>query len=239
MKYQIDTIPVWDAIKEHAECPFCLLQEKAETKQLDYYLGDSVMQSHIRMRTNETGFCAGHYEMMLKSDRKLSLGLMCTTHSQHVMKQIEEPINALIAKSDNAKKTSKNLGKVVEIINAINDKCVICEDIEYDIMRYLHTYIYLYKKDPQLKEEMAQSKGFCLKHFSALLQVAKTKLSGKNLSEFLSLYATVQKENMTRLQGETKWFCDKFDYRNMDKPWENSKDALPRIATKLGGKMQK
>ena len=237
MKYQIDTIPVWDAINEHTECPFCLLQEKAEANKLDYYLGDSVMQSHIRMRTNETGFCAGHYAMMLKSDRKLSLGLMCTTHSRHVMDDLGGALDALAENPGNAKQTSKHLDKMLATLDKANGGCVICEDIEYDIMRYLHTYIYLFKKDEHFKEEMKSSKGFCLKHFAALIKVAKEKLSGSSLNEFLSIAAILQKENMARLESEVKWFCDKFDYRNMDKPWGNSKDSLPRMVTKLGGKM--
>ena len=119
MKYQIDTIPVWDAVKERTECPFCLLQEKAEQKQLDYYLGDSVMQSHIRVRTNETGFCAHHYAMMLKSDRKLSLGLMCTTHSHHMMEGLKEPLDTLSDGTGNPKKQAKALEKVTGAINGI------------------------------------------------------------------------------------------------------------------------
>jgi hypothetical protein len=239
MKYQIDTIPVWDAIKEDCECPFCHLQEQIEAKQLDYYLGDSVMQSHIRIRTNETGFCARHYEMMLKNDRKLSLGLMGETHARHILKETEGALETLAKGELPSKKQTKTLSDMLKKLNDINEKCVVCEDIEYDIMRYLHTYVYLFKKDPALKEAMQNSKGFCLNHFSMLLEVADKKLSGKHLSEFLSIAATVQKANMERLIDEVKWFCDKFDYRNSDKPWGNSKDSLPRMLTKLGGKMQK
>ena len=185
------------------------------------------------------GFCAHHYAMMLKSDRKLSLGLMCATHGHHMMEHLKDSLDALAAGAENTKKQAKALDKTISSINSVAEKCVICEDIGFDIMRYLHTYIYLYKKDGQFKEEMEASKGFCMKHFAALLGVAGEKLSGKALSEFLSVAARLQKENMERLEGEVKWFCDKFDYRNTEKPWGSSKDALPRMLTKLGGKMQR
>ncbi len=239
MKYHIDTIPVWDAIKEDCECPFCLLQEQIELKMVDYYLSDSVMQPHIRIRTNEEGFCARHYGMMLKNDRKLSLALMSETHTRHLLKETEEMLDALSQGEIPAKKQTKTLDSLLAKIDATNQKCVICSDIEYDVMRYLHTYVYLFKKDPHLKEALKESKGFCMKHFSMLMDVAKSKLSGKHFSEFLSLASTVQKANLERLVDEVKWFCDKFDYRNSDKPWGNSKDALPRILTKLGGQKQK
>ncbi len=239
MKYHIDTIPVWDAIKEDCECPFCHLQEQIELKRVDYYLGDSVMQPHIRIRTNEEGFCAHHYSMMLKNDRKLSLALMSETHTRNILKETENMFDDLEKGNLPAKKQAKTLENLLEKINKTNNSCVICADIEYDIMRYLHTYIHLFKKDPHLIESMKESKGFCLKHFAMLIDVAKSKLSGKHLSEFLSIASSVQKANMERLSDEVKWFCDKFDYRHADKPWGNSKDSLPRILTKLGGKTQK
>jgi hypothetical protein len=41
--------------------------------------------------------------------------------------------------------------------------------------------------------------------------------------------------NMDRLEQELDWFTKKFDYRNNDAPWGNSKDALPRSIQKLKG----
>lgn len=34
---------------------------------------------------------------------------------------------------------------------------------------------------------------------------------------------------------EVTWFTDKFDYRNKDKDWGNSKDSIQRCMQKLGG----
>ena len=40
-------------------------------------------------------------------------------------------------------------------------------------------------------------------------------------------------DNMKRVCDDVEWFTDKFDYRNADAPWKNSKDALIREALKL------
>ena len=47
--------------------------------------------------------------------------------------------------------------------------------------------------------------------------------------------AAVQKENLQRLSEEVKFFNDKFDHRNVNKPWGTAKDALPRAINKLSG----
>ena len=40
-------------------------------------------------------------------------------------------------------------------------------------------------------------------------------------------------ENFARLEKEIEWFTLKFDYRNEDKPWGNSRDAVKRSINKL------
>ena len=44
MRYHIDTIPVWDAVKTGGECPLCILRRQAERTDVDRFLGGSVME---------------------------------------------------------------------------------------------------------------------------------------------------------------------------------------------------
>lgn len=40
-------------------------------------------------------------------------------------------------------------------------------------------------------------------------------------------------ENFQRMEEDLVWLSDKFDYRNKDADWKNSKDALQRGMQKL------
>lgn len=40
-------------------------------------------------------------------------------------------------------------------------------------------------------------------------------------------------ENFQRMEEDLVWLSDKFDYRNKDANWKNSKDALQRGMQKL------
>ena len=42
-------------------------------------------------------------------------------------------------------------------------------------------------------------------------------------------------ENLTRVEKDLEWFTLKFDYRNRDKPWGNSQDAVERSVNKMRG----
>ena len=40
---------------------------------------------------------------------------------------------------------------------------------------------------------------------------------------------------MRRVEADLNWFTLKFDYRNRDKPWGSSRDAVERALIKLRG----
>ena len=62
---QIYTIPVNEAFEKVQEegfctCPFCLMYNRLEDKELDLILGASMMEPDVRLKTNEAGFCPEH-----------------------------------------------------------------------------------------------------------------------------------------------------------------------------------
>ncbi len=99
--------------------------------------------------------------------------------------------------------------------------------------RYVDTVFYLYRKDKDFRDKFAASKGFCNNHYALLLGRAESALSGKDKEEFVNTLNKLYLENMRRVCDDVEWFTDKFDYRNVDAPWKNSKDALVRGIVKL------
>ena len=51
-----------------------------------------------------------------------------------------------------------------------------------------------------------------------------------------SLISWLEQKNLERTEHDLEWFTLKFDYRNQDKPWGNSKDAVERTINKLKGR---
>ena len=56
MKDHLETAPVIDAVRNQGVCPFCQLREMVEKQTVERYLGGSVMEPDIRIRTNAVGF---------------------------------------------------------------------------------------------------------------------------------------------------------------------------------------
>ena len=82
---------------------------------------------------------------------------------------------------------------------------------------------------------LGASKGFCLEHYAQVLRAAPEQLSGSELSAFVELVVKLESENLTRVEKDLEWFTLKFDYRNLDKPWGNSQDAVERSINKMRG----
>ena len=75
----------------------------------------------------------------------------------------------------------------------------------------------------------------CLPHVAELLRAAAKELSQNEASDFVSALAQTHNKGLSELIADVEWFTLKFDYRNTNKPWGNSKDAVPRAIALLGG----
>ena len=240
MKYTLDTAPVLDAYKENCECPLCRLRILNEDSYIESMLSSAYMEPTYRLRTNEIGFCKRHFELMYNRRNRLGVALMTHTHMQEVIKSVEEMLASgslkragLLASLRGGK--GDKADSLPEKIRARVDGCFICEQMGNSIDRYAYTIAQLYFTNSEFKAMFENSKGFCLPHLALVLEMAEKTLSGDQLGKFKDAVAAIEIPNLKRIEGELEWFTLKFDYRNNDKPWGNSKDAVERSINKLMG----
>ena len=238
MKYTLDTIPVLDAYKTGCECPLCQLRIACEDSYVDSMLGAAYMEPDCRVRTNEVGFCTRHFQLMYDRRNRLGLALMTHTHMQEVISSVESILKAdeparggLLA----SLRGSRDEGGTPQKIRARMSGCVICEQMEGAVNRYAYTIAQLYGTNSEFKAMFDASKGFCLPHLALVLEMAEKTLSGEALRAFKAAVSAVELPNLKRIEGELEWFTLKFDYRNRDKPWGNSQDAVERSVNKMRG----
>ncbi len=230
MDEQLYTIPVNDAFDSDCECPLCVMRKALETDAIEFTMGPSYMDDDVRMQTNKTGFCADHVKMLYANGNRLGLGLMLHTHMQQVIKDV----SSLQGKPSVGRSFfSKGRNPLVGYLEDLEKSCFICDRINRMFSRYVDTVFYLYRKDKDFRDKFAASKGFCNNHYALLLGRAESALSGKDKEEFVNTLNKLYLENMRRVCDDVEWFTDKFDYRNVDAPWKNSKDALVRGIVKL------
>lgn len=243
MKEKLYTIPLNDAVNVQDECPFCFIERKLEQDTLDFVLGNSssYMESDIREQTDKAGFCRVHTKKMFDYGNTLGNSLILKTHYQKLRKEMHEQFAAftpgktsMLSKfRRSANDTDKN--PIFAWTESKDCSCYICQGIQNTFERYMETFFYLYRNDPAFKEKIMNSKGFCLHHFGILCQNADHYLKEKEKAEFYPAMFALMEKNFERIEEDVTWLIDKFDYRNKDADWKNSKDALQRGMQKLRG----
>ena len=243
MWYHIDTIPVWDALKLDSECPLCALRRQVERGEVDRFLGGSVMEPDTRVRVNAKGFCQRHHVLLYAQQNRLGHALMTHTHMREtrqaagkILKTAEQS-----AQSKDASFIKRAMGRggqdaliaAADALDALTGTCILCDSMADHMNRYAYTLLHLFTHDSAFRKAFENSKGVCLKDAALLLRMASEALNGREQPEFAAVIRRLTDDNMKRVEDELEWFTLKFDYRNADKPWNNSRDALDRAVTKL------
>ena len=248
LRYHIDTIPVWDAVKLEGECFLCALERKTELGEAERYLGASVMEPDVRIRVNSKGFCRKHHGMLFSMSNRLGHALMLESHMIEIRERLAKICGTLERNAEQLKdagigdrlngktaKASAEITRQAEAVREMAGSCLMCETIEENMGRYYHTFFHLYQHDSDFRDKFDHSKGVCLPHLGKLLETAAEELGPKELGRFAGTAAKLERENMDRIQEDISWFIKKFDYRFENESWRNSKDAVERTVNKVRG----
>ena len=240
MKEQLYTIPLNDAVNASDECPFCFVERSLEQDSLDFVLGScaSYMESDVRALTDAQGFCREHFKKMFDYGNTLGNGWILKTHFMKTRNDLDNEIKRFrpgkVSLADKLKgKTASN--SIVNWVRAREESCYVCRHSEEIYARYIDTFFVMFKDDENFRSRVAASKGFCITHFGDLCAAADAKLSGPQLDAFYEMIFPLMQKNLDRLQEDVNWLIEKFDYRNADADWKDSKDAVQRGMQKLKG----
>ena len=238
MREQIDTIPINDSFGAKDECPFCYLERKAEQSTLRYVAGNgaSYMEPDVRSATDKAGFCVQHMKKLYDYGNSLGSALILQTHYARLLTEFRReaedfvvpPPKPLIGKR-------KPVGEAYwKRLQKQSESCFLCDRVAYHMQRYYMTFFAMLK-DSEFRETVEGSKGFCLRHFSQLLELAEDKLPNAQREWFYPAVFALMDKNLTRVKEDLDWFVAKNDYRNAGADWKNSRDALSRSMQKLQG----
>ena len=239
MHYHIDTIPVWEAMEKETACPLCALYQKCEETEIDRSLGGSVMEPDARIRVNERGICCKHHQQLFTMQNRLGHALLVDSHTKEHLKKLDE-LDRLIPKAAPKKALfgkSKNdfILALADALQQMSTSCVICEEIDSHMLRYLYTFLHLWKTDSKFRKTWEASRGMCLPHAAEILRHAGKHLNAAQQAEFAQSLLDLVQKNLAEDEKDLEWFTLKFDYRNQDKPWGNSRNALERTINRLRG----
>lgn len=240
MKEKLYTIPLNDAVNANDECPFCYIERKLEQDALDFVLGSAYMEPDFRDITDEHGFCRVHYKKMFDYGNALGNALMLKTYFLKLNRELKKQMDSYSPQKISFRQKIKgakadSASPLAGWIKAKDEDCYICSYMNEHYELYMNTFFYLLKSDDEFENKIKNSRGFCLHHFGSLVEHAELKLSDKEKEKYMPELFKVMEDNLNRVFEDVSWFVDKYDYRNKDADWKNSKDAVQRGMQKITG----
>lgn len=242
MKETIYTIPVTEAFETPCECPLCILESRFEKECVDYFLGPSLMEPENRIETNQSGFCGRHFTQMYNTQtNRLGLGLILHTYMTEQNKQMQKisaaagPIKKKSLFSSSSGEGGKAAERMLKYLQERAKECCICKKLDFTMDRYIEVIVHLYFSEKDFRSKFDGGMGFCLPHLQRLIEGSQKYLPAGKQNVFLEALLKLQAENLKRIEDEVEWFTKKFDYRNQDAPWGNSRDAVARGIKKMTG----
>jgi len=234
MPDHIHTIPVLDALREPEGCAFCKMHKKLENDAINFVMGPSYMEDDVRMVTNRIGFCNKHLNAMYLNQNRLGLALMTHTHIMKINKDCGKIVADKKPIPFFGKDPEGSITRLRAYLEKVNHACYVCDKVDDTFERYIDTFFHIWSHGGDDARLIKEQKGYCNVHFLMLLKKAETLSKGKR-EKFNEDIIPVWKNMMADLEDDLDWFIQKFDHRNMNEPWKNSKDALPRAMHALGG----
>ncbi|MGH0053907.1 MAG: DUF6062 family protein [Sphaerochaetaceae bacterium] len=235
MKIELETIPVWDALQRHSECFICDLMAEAQKDAITFYVGNSVMNPETRVKVNEHGFCPKHWRMLTAANKPQGVALMSDTYLATTREKGESAINGLLT-AKNTRQAKKAVQAFHSVLESREVGCLVCSAMNDRLQRYLYTTSYLWGEDPAFREALTESKGFCLHHFSLLLEMGQKALSSSLYPEFVHAMGQLEIANLDRIAKDVHWMTQKYKSENADKPWNGCEDAHKRVVDKMTGR---
>ena len=216
------------------------IERELEQNSLDFVLGNSssYMESDIRDQTDEAGFCRVHMKKMFDYGNTLGNALILQTHYHKLREEMRKQFDSFHPENPRSSRVSAFQIPAQIRIRLLHGLLLrIAAVLSVRILRIhlngIWNFFWLYRQDNEFKNKILRSKGFCLHHFGILCNGADKYLNDKEKAEFYPAMFRLMDENFQRMEEDLVWLSDKFDYRNKDADWKNSKDALQRGMQKL------
>lgn len=239
MKEKLYTIELHDALTSGDECPFCWLERKLEQEALEFVLGSSYMESDTRDQTDRAGFCRRHTKAMFDYGNNLGNAWIFKTRLAWLRQGLKKEMDGFASgQKDMFGSLKKKDGQESSLrgwIRREESHCYICGRVDETYQRVLDTFVYQVKGEKEFLDLVRASKGFCIHHFGDLAEVCDRKLGKKEKDQVFPLLFEQMERELSRVQEDIDWLIEKYDYRNRDKDWKNSQDAVQRVMQKITG----
>jgi hypothetical protein len=229
MSIDITYLHIKRTIVSNEECCLCTLEDKIESKYMDAYLSELVMDASSRQKIIESrGFCNHHFYKMLIAASKPG------NSDGHGLALVNESIVEKLVQ-DLRKQEIHHIENFHKLV-ATEDKCPACIHLAEFSKMYAEKVVKLLSLgNEEFFKLLKGSKGFCIPHFATLLHMAK-EIMGTQSQKVIKTLIEVEEKNLRRLSSELAEYIKRQSYEFSDKDRAAVADIVMRSVEKIAGR---
>lgn len=233
MKEHLETAPLWDAVRQKEYCPFCYLRNMIETQSVQRFLGGSVMEPDIRLKTNAAGFCSRHHRMLMAQKDYHGYALMMQTRFREAAAQAAPALKGI---RGGGLFGNRGTDKAAAQLRRITSRCLVCESMSSHVDAYRDTFFRMYAKEAAFRAAFADGCGVCLDDLPDVLTDCGRKLTGERQRDFLEVLSRTVGQALETAQTDLDALCSSFHVGSEHKNNPRCKSALERAVNLLRGR---
>lgn len=229
MSVDIAYLRIKRVIGSDEECFLCTLEDEIERKFMDTYLSELVMDASSREEiVKSRGFCNHHFYRMLIAASKPGSpdGLGIALVNESIVDKLVQDLH---------KQKSHHIDDLDRLL-ATDNKCPACIHLAEFSRMYAEKIVELLSVgSEEFLKLLKQSKGFCIPHFTTLVQVAKD-VTPTQSQKVIKILIEIEEKNLRRLNSELAEYVKRQSYEFSEKDRAAVADIVPRSVEKIAGR---
>lgn len=217
-------------IKSGAECFLCALEDEIESKYIDAYLSEFVMDAKAREKLVESmGFCNHHFYRMLITATKPE-----SSDGHGIANIAQSIIEKLLQEFQKQKKQRREFFTQTKM-----HKCPACAHMSNLMEIYDRKILELLSsRDEEFLKLLKDSKGLCIPHFITLLKTLEDTMHNQN-QDVIDVIFEVEEKSFRRLKSELSEYIRRQSYEFSNEDRRAVEDVLLRSIQKIVGRWGK
>jgi hypothetical protein len=229
MPFDVTHLRIKRVIGSAEECFLCALEDEIESKYVDTYLSELVMDSSSRQKIIESrGFCNHHFYKMLISASKPG------SFDGHGIALVNESIVETLIQ-DLHEQESHQIGDLNKLL-VIENKCPACIHLSKFAKIHAKKVIeLLFSGNEDFLKLLKTSKGFCIPHFITLMHAAEEVMPNQS-KELVKVLLEIEEKNLRRLNSELREYIRRQSSEFSEKDRLAVADIVMKSVEKIAGR---
>jgi len=247
MEKSVGSIYIREALQKAETCFLCYLENRFETRYIENYLSELVMDSNERTKIAKSrGFCNHHFHKVFRISRNpatedgLGIALTLKTVTDELLKDVKGYKNLKPSRVKRSKlpfKTDSGSWSIPNLTTVISNQtgCPACDHISTMMQTYIQDFMHSLTADEGFLKLYDESAGLCNPHYIAVLFIA-SRMCEPKLALSANRIVEKQIQALEKVQRDLSDYIEKQDYHFSEKERIETEGFLSESLARVVGR---